>query len=432
MSFFLELNALQEIADLLQKVGPCHRVTGIVGALCAQLCAYLQRRTRWTLCALCVRRSRGGLLPGDQRRGADPWQLRHLVVQAERRHIGVDLRRQVRVGVPEQLLSGALIDPVAHAERLPGLAERMKVQHAAEPVHAFDARPFEIAAQDVVGRPRVPEHRPRRQHALRLQFPQRLDQLPPQRHGALVLVLRRVRPEQRERLRLVEMQVGPHQRPHLRFPLPGVEQHLVGELPFASDGEEPLQLVLRERPRETHLFPAHLDMADLRQRVDEQPLRLDEPVEERRRREVVLLLGLRRARQARAPFHKRVRTDLADDAPPVVVDHLPDARCRVAHMLRLQLAAPQVRLVLVDEDHQRRARGLAHDLRRDDALLLSLLLDDEVPEPFLGRRTVGRVQRHGDGLVALVEAIAAAEQARLHPFAFDHATVAENVSDHGG
>jgi hypothetical protein len=65
--------------------------------------------------------------------GVNPRQFRNLRVQGQRRHVRVDLGRQVGVRVPKDLLGDALIDAVAtsklarfshHLRHVPGQRRR--------------------------------------------------------------------------------------------------------------------------------------------------------------------------------------------------------------------------------------------------------------------------------------------------------------------
>jgi len=203
-------------------------MTRISGFLCVYLCVV---RIVWLINWIFVRIRLGHSYPGIVRRhrrkgtsrcGVDPRQLRDLGVQRQRRDVGVDLGCQVGVGVAEDFLGDALIDAVANAERLPRFPEGMEMNRPAERIDALDARTFEVAAQNVVRRLAKPEdgfaERARfvgfRPHRLQL-----LDDLRPERHSSLVLVLRRALAKQRIGLRFVPVQVGPHERPHLALPL---------------------------------------------------------------------------------------------------------------------------------------------------------------------------------------------------------------------
>ncbi|HVU22695.1 MAG TPA: hypothetical protein VHE13_01135 [Opitutus sp.] len=333
----------------------------------------------------------------------------------------------------EDLLRDALIDAVAHAEGLPSLAEGMEMDRAAERINALDARPLEIAAEQIVGRPPKPEDGFAEHVGFvalgspRLQF---RDDLRPKRHRPLVLVLRRAFAEQRIRLRLVQVEIAPHQRSHLALSLPGVEEHLVGKPTAPSDREQPPQFVFGECTRRSHLLSARLDVRHLRERIHHQPVGLDEPVQERVRGEMKFLFRFRRELETRAPFHEGVRPDIAEHPPAVFVDHSPHALGRVANVLLAEFAPAQVGLVIVDEFGELRPGRNAHRLRRDDAFGLPLFFDHDVAKPFSRDLAVRCIEAHGDNLPAFVDRVAAAEHARDDALSVHEPRGSENEFDH--
>ena len=238
----------------------------------------------------------------------NPWQLGDFIVKRQRRHIGVNLGGQIRIRMAEHFLGGPLIDPIADAEGLPGLPERMEVDDASEAVLSLDPGALQIAAQNVVGRPGEPKARAWSANAFGLglaQFarPIRAVAAPPacpcpsscprgrgRRAGPRPGEDRPIRaPGPRTCAARCRAASG---RPSRRFP---------------AMAKQPPQLLLVKRPGRPHLLPAHVHRVQLSERVDQQPLRLHEPVEERARRNLIFLLRLRRAGQPGPPFHERVR-----------------------------------------------------------------------------------------------------------------------------
>jgi len=71
-------------------------------------------------------------------------------MQCESRDVRVGPRRECGIGVPQDLLRGALIDAVADAERLPGFSEGVEVHHANEIIRVRDTRPLQVRPQAIV------------------------------------------------------------------------------------------------------------------------------------------------------------------------------------------------------------------------------------------------------------------------------------------
>ncbi|HEX2853995.1 MAG TPA: hypothetical protein VHO24_12210 [Opitutaceae bacterium] len=159
------------------------------------------------------------------------------------------------------------------------------------------------------------------------------------------------------------------------------------------------------------MLSARLNVRHLRERIHHQPVRLDEPVQERVRGKMIFLFCFRGKFQASAPLHERIGANVAQNLPGICRDHSPHPCGGVAHVLRIKLTASQIDLVVADELSELCSSRDAHRFRRDDAFSFALFVEYDGAKPFSRDLTVRGVEADLHRLGGLIDCVAATEHA---------------------